>query len=326
MMTKQNAGKAKMGITNATRKCFYHVLFVGLVLLLFGIDQPVTLGASDLVLTPVSSISYQSHNHIHGLGYDSKNGRLFIATHYGIFIWKEGKLFQLGQSRDDFMGFSLHPSNSDVIYTSGHPQSGGNMGVMKSEDGGITFKQIFTGLSGETVDFHSMILSPANPNIFYGWFNGKVYRTKDGGKSWQFAVARGLPSEGLCWGAPCLSADGQDERTVYSGTRNGLLISRDFGDNWIAAGSDVGGIGGIGVNPRNSKNILAFTEKLGLAISDDGGKSWRKVNQGPKLSPKEFIFAFAFDRSNANQIFAATGEQIFQSIDSGKTWRKILSP
>ncbi len=112
---------------------------------------------------------------------------MFIATHYGIFIWKEGKLFQLGQSRDDFMGFSLHPSNFDVICTSGHPKSGGNLGVMKSDDGGVTFKQIFRGLSGETVDFHSMILSPANPNLFYGWFNGKVYRTKDGGKSWQFA-------------------------------------------------------------------------------------------------------------------------------------------
>ncbi len=304
---------------------FYGPLFFGLVLLLSGIYGPVASGASPAILTPVSSLSYQSHNHIHGLGYDSKNNRLFIATHYGIFIWKEGKLFQLGQSRDDFMGFSLHPSDFDVIYTSGHPKSGGNMGVTKSEDGGVTFKRIFRGLSGETVDFHSMILSPANPNILYGWFNGKVYRTKDGGKSWQFALARGLPSEGLCWGAPCFSADGQDERTVYSGTRSGLLISRDFGDNWTSAGSNVSGIGGIGVNPRNSKNIFGFTEKLGLAISQDGGKSWRRANEGLKLSPKEFIFAFAFNRSNANQIFAATGEQIFQSIDSGKTWSKILS-
>lgn len=303
---------------------FARALFLGLALLLAGFYEPIAFGATAAILTPVPSISYQSHNHIHGLGYDSKNNRLFIATHYGIFIWNEGQLFQLGQSRDDFMGFSLHPSNFDVIYTSGHPKSGGNMGVMKSEDAGITFKQIFRGLSGETVDFHSMIVSPANPNILYGWFNRKVYRTKDGGKSWQFAVARGLPNKGICWGAPCFSADGRDEGTVYAGTRNGLLVSRDFGDNWTSAGSDVGGIGGIGVNPRNSKNIFGFTEKLGLTISQDGGKSWNRANEGLKLSPKEFIFVFAFDRSNANQIFAATGEQIFQSTDAGKTWKKIL--
>ncbi|HSF58422.1 MAG TPA: hypothetical protein VLD83_10145, partial [Candidatus Binatia bacterium] len=84
---------------------FYGPLFFGLVLLLSGIYGPVASGASPAILTPVPSISYQSHNHIHGLGYDSKNSRLFIATHYGIFIWKEGTLFQLGQNRDDFMGF-----------------------------------------------------------------------------------------------------------------------------------------------------------------------------------------------------------------------------
>jgi hypothetical protein len=63
------------------------------------------------------------------------------------------------------MGFSLHPSNPDVIYTSGHPKSGGNLGVMKSVDGGMIFERIFLGLSGESVDFHSMIISPANPHI-----------------------------------------------------------------------------------------------------------------------------------------------------------------
>jgi photosystem II stability/assembly factor-like uncharacterized protein len=314
----------KMGRTNTARSRFHRVLFFGWVLLLSGVYEPIAFGATPAILTPVPSISYQSHNHIHGLGYDSKNNRLFIATHYGIFVWKEGKLFQLGQSRDDFMGFSLHPSNFDVIYTSGHPKSGGNMGVMKSEDGGVSFKQIFRGLSGETVDFHSMIVSPANPSILYGWFDGRLYRTKNSGKHWEFAGAQGLPSKGLCWGAPCFSADGGDERTVYSGTLNGLLVSRDFGDQWTSAGSDVGGIGGIGVNSRNSKNIFGFTEKLGLAISQDAGKSWKRVNEGPKLSPKEFIFAFAFDPSNANRIFAATGEQIFQSTDAGKSWNKIL--
>src|SRR5262249_32696538 len=87
---------------------------------------------------------------------------------YGIFIWKEGKFFQLGQRRDDFMGFSLHPSNPDVIYTSGHPKSGGKTWVMKSENGGMIFERIFLGLNGESVDFHSMIISPANPNVPYG--------------------------------------------------------------------------------------------------------------------------------------------------------------
>lgn len=294
------------------------------ILLFWGFTNQAAESATQGTLKSVPSISYQSHNHIHGLGYDSQNKQLFIATHYGLFIWKEGQLFQLGENRDDFMGFSLVPSSPKTIYTSGHPQSGGNMGVMKSDDGGLTFKQIFRGLTGETVDFHSMIVSPANPKILYGWFQGKLYRTKDGGKSWQFPSARGLPSKGFCWGAPCLSADSRDEGTVYSGTPNGLLVARDFGESWTKTQSDLGAVAGVGVQLGNSQLLFAFAEKLGLIASQDGGKNWKSTNEGLKLSPKEFVFAFVFDRSNPHHVFAATGEQIFRSTDGGKNWQKIL--
>ena len=168
------------------RKGFVIAIFLLFVGIFFWTYQGQLAERSDrATLTPVKSISYQFHNHIYGLGYDSENQRLFVATHYGIFIWKEGQLFQLGENRDDFMGFSLHPINPKIVYTSGHPRSGGNMGVVKSEDGGITFKPIFRGLGRESVDFHSMAISPANSKILYGWFQGKLYRSTDGGLSWE---------------------------------------------------------------------------------------------------------------------------------------------
>lgn len=273
--------------------------------------------------TPVPSISYQHPNHIHGLGYDSLNQRLFVATHYGIFIWKEGGLFQLGKNRDDYMGFSLHPSNPSIIYTSGHPGSGGNMGVMKSEDGGLSFRKIFGGLKGESVDFHSMALSPVNPNVLYGWFQGKIYRTKNGGKSWTLASGQGLPSRGFCFGAPCLSPDSRDERLLYAGTGDGLFVSRDFGENWSAASRE-GAFAGIGVDPVNAQRLFAFTQKWGVAISPDGGKSWQARNKGVTPAAQEFIFAFAFDPKDSKHVFAATPERVFRSSDRGESWEKIL--
>lgn len=167
------------------------IIALGALVLFFRGAQVESAAQSNL--TPVPSIHYQSHNHIHGLGYDSQNKQLLVATHYGLFVWKDGQLFQLGDNRDDFMEFSLVPTNPKTIFTSGHPRGGGNMGVMKSEDGGVTFKNIFRGLKGETVDFHSMAVSSVNPMIFYGWFHGNFYRTKDGGKNWQLPAARGLP-------------------------------------------------------------------------------------------------------------------------------------
>lgn len=275
-------------------------------------------------LSPVQSISYLRDNHIHGLGYDSETQRLFVATHYGIFIWKDGRLFQLGQSRDDHMGFSLHHSNSKIMYTSGHPEKGGNMGVVKSEDGGMTFKQIFRGLEGKTVDFHTMTISPVNPKILYGWFLESLYVSKDGGKSWQFASAQGIPQQGFCFGAPCLNADSQKEGTVYAGTPRGLLVSYDFGENWTPVNPKLGAVAGMGVHPSNDLRLFAFTQNLGMASSQDGGKNWQSRNSGIELSRDDFIFAFAFDRKNSEQFFAATPEKVFRSINGGKRWEKIL--
>ncbi len=298
---------------------------VSLATLLLWICQTRLVEPSDrALLKPVASISYEFHNHIHGLGYDNQNRRLFVATHYGPFIWKEGQIFQLGENRGDFMGFSLHPSNPNIIYTSGHPKSGGNMGVMKSEDGGATFKKIFGGLGGEPVDFHSMTISPANPKILYGWFQGKLYRTKDGGKTWEFASGRDIPQEGICFGAPCLTADSKNEGAVYAGTPSGLLVSHDFGESWTTVNANLGAVAGVGVDPSNSQRLFAFTQKFGLAYSRDKGKNWQASNNGIKLSRQEFVFAFAFDHKNSNHLFAATPEQVFRSTDEGENWKKIL--
>ncbi len=280
--------------------------------------------SNQATLTPVPSISYQHPNHIHGLGYDNLNLRLFVATHHGIFVWKEGRLFQLGDNRDDYMGFSLHPSNPKIIYTSGHPSGGGNMGVMKSEDGGISFARIFHGLKGESVDFHAMVISPANPNILYGWFEGKIYRSKNGGKNWTLAAARGLPERGgFCFGAACLAPDNRDERLLYAGTPEGLFVSRDFGENWSAVNRE-GAFAGIEVDPADARRLFAFTQKWGLALSSDGGKNWQTKDKGITLRPGEPIFAFAFDSKDSKHIFAATPERVFQSSNRGESWEKIL--
>jgi photosystem II stability/assembly factor-like uncharacterized protein len=230
----------------------------------------------------------------------------------------------LGENRDDFMGFSLHPTNPNVIYTSGHPASGGNMGVMRSEDGGMTFKRILQGLQGEPVDFHSMTISPANPKILYGWFKGKLYRTKDGGKTWALASARGMPQEGFCFGAPCLAADTKDEHSLYAGTPKGLLVSNDFGDNWSTIQAELEAFAGVGIDPANAKRLLAFTKKLGVSTSQDGGKTWQRKNHGLKLSSREFVFAFAFDARNPKHLFAATPEGVFRSADGAESWKRIL--
>jgi Sortilin, neurotensin receptor 3, len=129
----------------------------------------------------------------------------------------------------------------------------------------------------------------------------------------------------LCGGAPCLAANGQKEDTLYAGTAKGLLVSHDFGESWSVLKTQLGGVVGVGNDPSNSKRLFAFTQNLGLASSEDGGQNWQARNNGIRLSPKEFVFSFAFDRKNSEHVFAATGEKVFRSTDGEKNWEKTVN-
>jgi photosystem II stability/assembly factor-like uncharacterized protein len=277
-------------------------------------------------LMPVDSIFHEfPNNHLHGLGYDSENDRIFLSTHYGIFIWQDGQLYQAGNNRDDFMGFSLHPENPDIIYTSGHPRAGGNMGVMKSEDGGLTFQQIYTGPGGRAVDFHSMSVSAANPDVLYAWFQRFLFRTEDGGRSWDTVSPEDIISDGFCWHVPCLAADTEDEQKVYAGTPEGLFVSEDGGNSWTAVADDMGAVGGVGVSIHNAEHLFAHSQRDGVVVSRDGGQTWEERNDGLSLAPREIVFGFAFSQTDPDTLFlATTGQQLYRSTDGGSSWEKIL--
>ena len=79
--------------------------------------------------------------HAHGLAVDVANpNRLLIATHHGLLqLENESSLSRVGTARDDYMGFTPHPSDATTFFSSGHPVRGGNLGFQKSTDGGISW-------------------------------------------------------------------------------------------------------------------------------------------------------------------------------------------
>jgi photosystem II stability/assembly factor-like uncharacterized protein len=285
-------------------------------------------------LLPVASIEHEfAGNHLHGIGYDYKQARLFLATHFGLFVLqradtdqRDWRLFQVGTNRDDFMGFSLHPLDPDVIFTSGHPARGGNLGVMKSEDGGFTFKQVFDGPDGEPIDFHSMTISPADPAILYGYYWGDemLYRTRDAGRTWDRLAGDAFSTGGLCWGAPCLAADPNRADSLYAGTERGLMVSHDGGETWRALLPSP--VAGVGVSGGQRPLILAMSATEGVVASTDDGTTWERRDQGLDLREGELVFAFSFDWSNPQHVFlATTGQRVFQSTDGGESWIEVMS-
>src|SRR3546814_223954 len=153
--------------------------------------------------------------------------RLYLATHHGLFVVSpDGKAQQVSDSRDDFMGFTPHPTDPDLLYASGHPAGGGNLGFIVSRDGGKSWSKLANGAGGP-VDFHQMDVSKADPAVVYGAF-GDLQKSADGGRSWTVA---GPAPEGLI----ALAASAKNVDRLYAATRGGLTLSTDGGRQWRPA-------------------------------------------------------------------------------------------
>jgi hypothetical protein len=80
----------------------------------------------------------------------------------------------------------IDPLRPNVMYVSCWPHSAGgkdvNGGVIKTEDGGVTWRQVFD----ETIRVNSAGMDPKQPNkIFINTFHNAAYKSEDSGESWQ---------------------------------------------------------------------------------------------------------------------------------------------
>lgn len=266
---------------------------------------------SPTILNPEKAIS-----HGHGLVVDvADSSKLYIATHHGVLILQNDKdLFRVGKSQDDYMGFSSHPTDAKVLFSSGHPRTGGNIGVQRSDNGGFTWQRISKGVNGP-VDFHAMAVSSVNPNLMYGWYQGALQRSQDGGKNWEI-VTRTAPQ------IIQLVADPKDENIVYATTPQGLLVSKNKGTDWTSATDALqGAVVALVINPQDSAHMLSFSQQLGLAKSADGGKTWEKLNE---TFGGETLFFIAIDKQQPDIVYTLTeSNAVYKSTDGGNGWNKI---
>jgi len=248
-------------------------------------------------------------------------------------------------------------SNPDVVYVgTGSEAIRSNVilgrGVYKSSDAGRTWQ--FAGLK-DVGQIGQLKIHPKNPDIAYvaalgtpfGWGPERgVYRTKDGGKTWQkvlfindqtgvvsIAINRSNPNE-LYAGA----WRGQRRPwTIISGgpaSEGGVYKTTDGGDHWSRVGSglpdDLIGKVWVDVAQSNPKVVYAQVEakgpKGGLYRSADGGASWTLVNSGQALRARPFYFNKVFvNPKDENEVYVS--ELAFHhSTDGGKTFTNIQTP
>ncbi|HEX8097248.1 MAG TPA: hypothetical protein VF507_04400, partial [Pyrinomonadaceae bacterium] len=203
-------------------------------------------------------------------------------------------------------------SDPNVIYVGmGESPVRGNVshgdGVYKSTDAGKTWKNV--GLE-DTRQIGRVRVHPRNPDLVYvaalGHIWGQneqrgVFRSKDGGTTWERVLYRGNRA-----GAVDLVLDPTNPRVVYAtfwevqrkpwtlesgGPGGGIFKSTDGGDTWTEItrnqGLPRGLVGNIGitVSPANPERVWAIVEAEdgGVFRSDNGGRTWARVNDERKL-------------------------------------------
>ena len=258
-------------------------------------------------LTPVSEFE-----HAHGLAVDA-DGKVYIATHHGLLVMmNDSKLYRVGRATHDFMGFSLHPTEKGVMYASGHPEKGGNLGVIKSTNWGKTWKKISGAVRGPA-DFHAMTISQANPSVLYGWYALMIQRSVDGGETWNVRKV-GVP--------PVLSmaASSQDSETLYAVIGAAFMISRNGGKDWETVDSDMQATA-LANHPRENL-LVSYSGKYGVAKSANDGWTWEKLADWFVDEPIELI---AMHPENTSVMYAVTSENnIYKSVDGGAIWNQVV--
>ncbi|MGK2876098.1 MAG: WD40/YVTN/BNR-like repeat-containing protein [Nocardioides sp.] len=239
--------------------------------------------------------------HIHGLGLDSGDNSLYVATHLGLMqVDQSGRPNRVADRYQDTMAFAvLGPGH---FLASGHPDLRedlpAHLGLIESTDAGATWTPL--ALQGEA-DFH--ILEPAGEALYaYDAVSGRLLRTTD--RETFDEVYRG----------PLISvATVGETASLYATDGNGRLLLID------ARSGEARQLGGptmvyLDITPEGA---LAGVDPAGVVrVSTDAGRSWR---DGGSIGGPPAAFTIT-DQG----WYAASETGVYRSSDEGVTWSRVL--
>jgi photosystem II stability/assembly factor-like uncharacterized protein len=254
-----------------------------------------------------------------------------------------------GQNVASIGALAVARSNPDILYVGtgeadGRDSIGYGDGVYKSTDAGKTWTRV--GLEN-TRQIGRVIIDPADPSVVFvaalGHFYGPhpdrgVYRTRDGGKTWQKVLYK---NDSV--GAIDVAFDPTNSQIIYAslwntrrppwfiyapsiGPGGGIHKSTDGGNTWqpLTKGLPTEGFGrsGLAVAPANPNRVYAIIDAKqgGLYRSDDAGASWTRMSGDTRLWGRGWYFEkVTVDPKNADIVWVSN-IALHRSKDGGKTW------
>lgn len=276
----------------------------------------VTLLASPAVAQETVSLAdILASSHVHGIAPGMQGAEsLTLATHSGLWaVDLTAKMAtRLGASQDDFMGYSAVPGSPGTAFASGHPATGGNLGVIRTDDAGQTWALVSEGLNGP-VDFHNMEVSSADPAVIYGIGHDRVVqRSTDAGVTWE---ASGLAPEKLI----DIATSSSDSASLFAATEAGLFSSADQGATWTAL---IEGVPVSTVNVGADGVVRAVDLAQGLVAIGPG----REITPLSSDLPDGYLLQLATTSVDPLRLAALSAKgRLVVSDDGGATWTDVLN-
>ena len=175
------------------------------------------------------------------------------------------------------------------------------------------------GCQKESESIVSIALHPNNSKILYVATNDAVYKSRDGGGTWErfssFSARR----------VTTLAIDPLLPATVYAGTMGDAVYkSPDGGQRWLAHNvglkEHVSFVNQFVFHPVDSEQIYAATT-IGAFYTKDAGRTWGERMNGMK--EVHIVTSIAINSQDPLVLYGGTTGGVYRSDDGAMNWKKI---
>ncbi len=217
---------------------------------------------------------------------------------------------------------AINPSNDSEIFAVGinvwKSTLGG--GSLTQRSGGQSFRGIVQPGAAEGtaqyvhVDVHEVVYHPTHHNIVYFGCDGGVFRTLDGGATFE-ACNGGYQSTQFYNG---FTSSQRDSNLALGGLQDNNTVLYKGTVAWSVG--HIGGDGGwTGIDATNDNILYGSGQVLTISKSLNGGNNWTPIRPPDTNRPTIFEAPFVVGVDNPNVLYAGR-DIVYKSTSAGQSW------